>query len=101
MMKTRWSLGALVLTLGSLGGCCCLPSKPPPPLPAPLSLYDQLHALNDRAQALPRLRAKGTVVLRYVDDQGHPRQDSADGTLLLRQRYGELATKDPADVALW
>ncbi|MCL2646217.1 MAG: hypothetical protein FWD61_04320 [Phycisphaerales bacterium] len=99
-MKKRAMFG-LVLVVGLSGGCCLNNDhEDKRPLPEAISLGEQLYELNTRARAMPVVRAKGTVVVRYVDDQGNSKQDSADGTLLVRQRFGAAGINDPADVYL-
>src|ERR1035437_653876 len=86
----------LVLVTLMAAGCQC-PKADTRPVPEPISLSEQVQRLNERAQTLPRLRASGTFVLRYLDDDGNPKQDTIEGFMLVRQRYGPEAANDPAD----
>ncbi|MCL2640875.1 MAG: hypothetical protein FWD53_08530 [Phycisphaerales bacterium] len=100
-MNMRIVFGLLLVLVAGLSGCCCVkPDKPVGPLPAAISLEEQVYELNARARMMPAVRAKGTLVVRYEDGQGHQRQDSIDGTLLVRQRFGAAGIDDPADVYL-
>jgi hypothetical protein len=98
-MRNQWIVMAFLVA--TLSACCpIMKTQTPGPLPPPVSMSDQVQMLNDHARALPRLQAKGSVVLRYIDDEGKPHQDSADGFLLLRQRYEVEGASDPADAYL-
>lgn len=77
----------------------------PRTLPPPISFNEQVTRLESNMLRLPRLRASsaaGGVTIRYLDDKGNRREERADGTLVLRQRFGEEARggHDPADVRL-
>ena len=89
----RLTRGGLLLTLALLAaGCCPTPARTAGgvdrrTLPPPISLTDQLSRLNDRAAALPRLRAETVlrgVELRYLDQKGQPHTENVEGTLLLK-----------------
>jgi hypothetical protein len=81
-----------------LAGCCnCI--KPPAvdmrPLPAAISLDEQLQLLNQRASELPRLKAQaesGGVELWYTEGAGgtgKAHHESGEGTILLEQNYAD------------
>ncbi|HVX85082.1 MAG TPA: hypothetical protein VH253_09720 [Phycisphaerae bacterium] len=92
-----------------LPACCnCGPrrqplsKKHPTTLPAPISLDQQIHQLNDRARKMPMLSAAapiGGVVVFYLDDKGKSHREALDGHLWIRQHFN--ANPPSADVALF
>jgi len=94
----------MVVGVWGLSGCCQRQHVEPLKvgvLPEPISLGEQIYDLNARARAMPAVRAKGALVVEYVDEQGSPQRNSVDGTLVVRQRFGAAGLNDPADVALY
>jgi len=95
----------------TVGGCCNCDTQrgrivDPTKLPPPISMEEQLGQLEARMERIPRLTATaqpGGVTIDYVDEKGMPHHESAEGTLVLRQRFGEEAMggRDPADVRLF
>lgn len=88
-------VGMLALALGTTGCCPCPKEVRLPPPPEPVSITEQVTALNNRAAAIEGLKARGRVKVTWTDADGRHSQE-ADGVMLLRQLItpGRVPTAD-------
>ena len=98
MMLSRMVAGlGLMGLLASCGVQPCVTAIDPKLLPPPISAAEQAKLLADWSQAMPLLRATSVplgVRIEYKDEKGEKKQQNAEGTLAIRQRFEQGETAD-------